>query len=282
MGWYNYYDSRDRKDRLQRKIEKLRKQGETFEALAVTAGRTKISTTFWGQAWCRHLESFSDYENRLPRGRSYLRQGNVYNLSIGTGEVAATVAGSELYDTRVSITPLAKTEWKRLTRECSGQVGSMLDLLAGRIGDDTLRVLTDREHGLFPKPRQMRFQCSCPDWADMCKHVAAVLYGVGAMLDQKPELLFVLRGVDHVELLGEAVASAVQDLSHAAAAGDDLAGADLSALFGIDLGDADSTTVRETPPAKPAVRKKVAKKKVAKKTAKKKAVAKRAAKKAAK
>lgn len=283
MSWY-YRDRHAEKEEAQRRINQRRKKGESLEPILPAAGgRTKISTTFWGQAWCRHLESFSDYENRLPRGRSYLRSGSVLDLTIAEGSVSATVAGSHLYETQVTITALPKKDWKQLVAHCSGHVGSMLDLLGGKLGDDTLRLLTDRENGIFPKPRQMRFSCSCPDWADMCKHVAAVLYGVAVRLDQDPSLLFVLRGVDSADLLGEAAASSMQDLADAAGAGAELGDADLSALFGIDLGDEDSsvsTPVAATPPKALKPRKKAAgKKKPKAKVAKKKSPAKKAAKK---
>lgn len=230
--WWSYSDASERKDKVRREITRRQKRGETLTALEAPKGG-KLSRTFWGQAWCRNLESYQVYENRLPRGRSYLRQGNVYNLVIEQGHIHATVAGSELYDTRVHIQPLLKPHWRRIQDACAGQVNSMLDLLAGRLGEGVMTVLTDRDQGLFPKPKEIRFDCSCPDYADMCKHVAAVLYGVGVLLDEKPELLFTLRGVDQAELLSQAGQAAARDLGNG---GGDLAGADLSALFGIDLG----------------------------------------------
>lgn len=244
--WWSYEDVQEQKERLQREIAKRKKRGEKFEALAAPAGSKKLCTTFWGQAWCRNLESYQDYESRLPRGRSYLRQGNVYNLEIEAGKLSAVVAGSELYDTSVHIQPLPDKQWRKIVAQGSGQVGSMLDLLAGKLGDGLMRLLTDPQDGLFPKPKEIRFDCSCPDHADMCKHVSAALYGVGVLLDTKPELLFTLRGVDQAELLSNASSAAITDLS---ASGGDLAGADLSAIFGIDL--AVETTAAEVNSRKP-------------------------------
>lgn len=233
--WWSYEDAAERKRRLEREIEKRVKRGESFDAVAAPSGNKKLCTTFWGQAWCRNLETYQEYESRLPRGRSYLRQGKVYNLVIEQGNLSAVVAGSELYDTRIEINPLPTERWKEIVEESAGQVGSMLDLLAGKLGDGLMRVLTDTERGLFPKPKEIRFDCSCPDFADMCKHVSAVLYGVGVMLDTKPELLFTLRGVDQAELLADAGEATVAELSGGEG---ELAGADLSALFGIDLAGA--------------------------------------------
>lgn len=232
MSW-DYDDVRESKERLERQIAKRRQRGERFEALAAPAGQKKLCTTFWGQAWCRNLESYQQYESRLPRGRSYLRQGRVYNLEIESGKLSAVVAGSELYETFIHIRPLPEVKWRDIVEASQGQVGSMLDLLAGKLGDGLMRILTDAETGLFPRPEEIRFDCSCPDFADMCKHVSAVLYGVGVQLDTKPEWLFTLRGVDQAELLADAKETAISALS---ASQTDLQGTDLSALFGIDLG----------------------------------------------
>jgi uncharacterized Zn finger protein len=259
--WWSYQDVAEQKARVQREIAKRKKRGQKFEALPAPAGQKKLCTTFWGLAWCRNLESYQDYESRLPRGRSYLRQGNVYNLEIEPGKLSAVVAGSELYDTSITIQPLPKKQWQQIVKSSAGQVGSMLDLLAGKLGDGLMKVLTDPAGGLFPKPKEIRFNCSCPDHADMCKHVSAVLYGVGVLLDTKPEFLFTLRGVDQAELLSNASSAAITDLSSSAG---DLAGADLSAIFGIDLS---AEAMPEPPAAKKAVKKKVAVKKVAKKEA---------------
>lgn len=270
--WWSYEDVKQQKARLQREIAKRQKRGEKFEVLPAPAGQKKLSTTFWGQSWCRNLESYQVYESRLPRGRSYLRQGKVYNLKIESGKLSAVVAGSELYDTNIIIQPLPKQQWQQIVKSSAGQVGSMLDLLAGKLGDGLMKVLTDPDDGLFPKPKEIRFDCSCPDHADMCKHVSAVLYGVGVLLDTKPELLFTLRGVDQAELLSHASSAAITDI---AASTGDLAGADLSAIFGIDLGIDMSVEIVAEPPAKKKAVK--AAKKAVKKTTKKK-VAKKATK----
>jgi uncharacterized Zn finger protein len=232
MSWYFYDDGRDQKEALRRKLESRRKRGEKFEPLIVPQGGRKLAHTFWGKAWCGHLESHKDYEYRLPRGRSYLRQGNVYNLSIEPGAVSASVAGSSLYEVTVTIQPLAEAAWKCIKDDCAGQVASLLDLLAGKLGDGVLRAVTDAERGLFPKPKEIRLSCTCPDHADMCKHVAAVLYGVGVKLDADPNLFFVLRSVDPSELLSTA-AQETLDQAHGTDAG--LSGEDLGALFGIEL-----------------------------------------------
>ena len=231
MSWYQYTDAREAKKRVRREIAKREKRGEAFVVLEAPGGNSKLAKSFWGKAWNDHLESYSDYEYRLPRGRSYLRQGNVFNLAIQPGEVTSVVAGSELYDVSVTIGPLAASRWSEIKERCKGQVASMLDLLAGKLGDGVMKIITHHEDGLFPEPRDIRFSCTCPDHAEMCKHVAATFYGVGVRLDTQPDLFFVLRSVDPTELIsasGSAIAAPPST-------DDALAGEDLSALFGIDL-----------------------------------------------
>jgi len=241
MGWYSwrpYVPVAERRRRALRKMESLRKKGVSIQPIEIQ-GR-KIAKTFWGGAWCNHLEAFSDFENRLPRGRTYVRNGSVCHLALSKARVEAKVAGSELYTVSVKIKPLPGKKWKAIKGRCAGQIGSLLELLQGRLSDHVMAVVTDRKDGLFPLPGEMSFQCSCPDWAVMCKHVAAVLYGVGARLDEKPDLLFTLRGVDHEELIA---ADAEKAMVAATWRGKSrrLATADVGAVFGIDLAGGESS-----------------------------------------
>lgn len=247
MPWYDYENTADLKAAVLRKIEKRRKQGETFEVFEAPKG-TKLASSFWGKAWCRHLEQYGGYETRLPRGRSYLRQGNVYNLTIAGGLVTATVAGSDLYEVQIRITPLKASSWQAIKDQCAGQVGSLLDLLGGKLGDGVMKIVTDPDTGLFPNRREIRHSCSCPDFADLCKHQAAVLYAIGVRFDQDPHLFFELRGVDPSELIA---ASAGLLTDSAGGAGGDLDGTDLSALFGIDLGEPGAAFTPNPAPQKP-------------------------------
>ncbi len=240
MGWYYgwrpYVRVAVRRARALKKMEKLRKKGLDIQPVEIE-GR-KIARTFWGEAWCDHLEKFSDFANRLPRGRTYVRNGSVCHLEIKQGAVKAMVSGSELYNVNVRVNELPKKKWREVKRRCSGQIGSMLELLKGRLSKSVMAVVTDRDNGLFPLPGEISLKCSCPDWAVMCKHVAAVLYGVGARLDEKPELLFLLRGVDHEELI-----SAEADVAAATAgkAGKRrrIADGDLADVFGIEMTEED-------------------------------------------
>ncbi len=238
-GWAPYVPVAERRRRAMRKMEALRKKGVAVQPVRID-GR-KIAKTFWGEAWCNHLEAFSDFENRLPRGRTYVRNGSVCHLAVSKARIEAKVSGSELYTVNVSIKTLPTKKWKAIKGRCSGQIGSLLELLQGRLSGHVMEVVTDRKDGLFPLPGEMSFRCSCPDWAVMCKHVAAVLYGVGARLDEKPELLFALRGVHHEELIA---ADAEKAVLAATSRGKSkrLAAAAIGEVFGIDLDGSDDAT----------------------------------------
>lgn len=232
--WKPYVPVADRRRNAERALAKLRKQGRAIEPIEIE-GRT-IARTFWGRGWCDNLEHYSDYANRLPRGRTYARNGSVVHLAIEPGKVSAIVSGRSIYNVDITVSPLAEARWQAISRECAGRIDSLIDLLAGQLADGVMQVLAQPRTGLFPTPREIELGCSCPDWAGMCKHVAAALYGVGARLDQAPELLFRLRQVDAMDLIAKAAtAEQLAELGGAGDGDDALAGEDLGALFGIDL-----------------------------------------------
>jgi uncharacterized Zn finger protein len=220
------------------------REGRELQPVEIVTGR-KLAKTFWGVAWCDNLERYSDYSNRLPRGRTYLRNGSVIDLRIEPGTVRALVSGSEIYEVEISVTPLAARSWRALCTECAGGIDSLVELLQGQFSKGVMEVLCRARGGMFPDPRQISMSCSCPDWATMCKHVAAVLYGVGVRLDAQPELLFTLRKVDHAEL----ISSSARGIEAAAAGAthDALAGQDLGELFGIELA---AEPAESAPPAR--------------------------------
>src|SRR5580700_10470379 len=183
-------------------MEKRRKQGHDISPVAIE-GRT-IAKTFWGKSWCENLERYSDYANRLPRGRTYVRNGSVVDLQIAPGAIVAYVSGSELYKVALKIAPVAKARWKSICADCAGGIDSLVELLQGRLSKGVMERICRQNAGLFPSPREIQLSCSCPDWASMCKHVAAVLYGIGARFDQQPELLFRLHEVNETELIAQA------------------------------------------------------------------------------
>ncbi|TFG94986.1 MAG: hypothetical protein E4H11_05805 [Myxococcales bacterium] len=201
-GWRPYVSVAERRRNAAREMEKLRKKGHPVSPVTVD-GRT-IARTFWGGAWCDNLECYSDYSNRLPRGRTYVRNGSVVDLQIAPGEVRAWVSGSELYQVAVKVKPVPAARWASICSDCAGGIDSLVELLGGRFSKGVMERLCRQKAGLFPQPSEISFTCSCPDWASMCKHVAAVLYGIGARLDERPELLFTLRKVDGSELVAKA------------------------------------------------------------------------------
>jgi uncharacterized Zn finger protein/DNA-binding transcriptional regulator YiaG len=242
-GWGPYVPVAERRAMARKQMEKMKKKGLDVQPVELS-GR-KIAASFWGKGWCDHMESFSDYANRLPRGRTYVRNGSVCHLEIQSGQIKAIVSGSKLYNVKITIAPLAENSWTAVKRACSGKIGSLIDLLRGKLDQGVMEVVSNRKEGLFPLPGQIKFACDCPDWAGMCKHVAAVLYGVGARLDDAPEMLFVLRGVNHEELVD--VSAAVTDVAQKGGSRRRIAATGIADVFGIDLAKADEVP---EPPAR--------------------------------
>ncbi|HEY3352109.1 MAG TPA: SWIM zinc finger family protein [Polyangia bacterium] len=249
--WRPYVSVAERRQQAEREMAKLKKKGHPV-APVVIEGRT-IASTFWGKSWCDNLERYGDYANRIPRGRTYVRNGSVVDLQVGAGEVTAHVAGSELYQVKVTVAPVPKARFKAICAACAGAIDSLVELLQGRFSRGVMERLCQQRTGLFPAPADIEFSCSCPDWASMCKHVAAVLYGVGARLDTKPELLFRLRQVDEQQLIAHAGAG-VPLAKQGPAAEKVLGDAGLSELFGIDLADGTDGAAEPTPKRRPRAR----------------------------
>lgn len=284
--WNNYDDyypqyvtAAERKQAAQAKIKKLMGKGEKLSPVVIE-GRA-IAKTFWGKAWCDNVESYHDYESRLPRGRSYVRQGAVIDLQIEKGRITAKVQGSELYEININISELPGEKWERIKKSCAGKIDSLINLIQGKLSPEIIALLCRKDEGLFPSPKEIKLICNCPDWADLCKHLAAVMYGVGARLDTQPELFFLLRGVDQNELFSADFASDLAD----SGADSTISGGDLGSIFGIELDnldtDAAATPATEAPKkrgktAKPAPAKAKTAKKAAAKTDKTKSPVKKA------
>jgi uncharacterized Zn finger protein len=209
-----------------------RKQGHSVAPVAVE-GR-KIAKSFWGSSWCSNLEQYSDFASRLPRGRSYVCNGCIVDLQIAKGKIAAKVSGSELYDVAITIAPVAAKRWRAICLDCSGSIDSLVELLQGRLAKGVMDRVCRKGDGLFPAPHEIKLSCSCPDWADMCKHVAAVLYGIGVRFDQNPELLFRLHEVDEQELIAGA-GKGLPLAKTGPAKSKRLGGEDLAAMFELDM-----------------------------------------------
>lgn len=242
-GWAPYVPVAKRREQAAKQVAKLKKKGMSISPIVID-GR-KITKTFWGKAWCDNLESYSDFANRLPRGRTYVRNGSVVHLDIGEGKINALVSGSSLYDVKVTISAITQEKWEAIVASCAGSIGSLVELLQGKFSKSVMQIISSKEQGLFPSPREIKINCSCPDYATMCKHVSAVLYGIGVRLDSQPELLFVLRQANHFELLARATASSNLDKSNATQ--EDLDISQLSALFDIDIDESANINISSKP-----------------------------------
>ncbi len=166
----------------------------------------RFGVTWWGEQWIRALNRLGrSYTNRLPRGRSYARAGRVANLVMGAGEATASVVGSRRkpYSVSIKLKPFSKKTWNEIVGVLAGRARFSVALLRGEIPPEIREALGEHGVELFPvSSRDIETSCSCPDWANPCKHVAAVHYVVAAALDSDPFLIFVLRGLDRQALLG--------------------------------------------------------------------------------
>ena len=154
----------------------------------------------------------------------------------------------KLYGTKVTlrIDVLSDERWRAIRRDCGGHIDSLVELLQGKLSRGVMDVVTRPGEGLFPAPAEIPLDCSCPDWAVMCKHVAGALYGVGARLDSEPEMLFSLRGVDPAEMIADAVGGGATHRKKAR--GRVLEDDVLSSVFGVDIDLGGEALTGETKP----------------------------------
>lgn len=243
MGFYGgNYKKRatvgELKLKAEKSLKKLKKKNPDDIRPVIIEG-TKIAKCWWGKAWNDNLERYSDYENRIGRGKSYLKNGMVLDLRIKEGEAEAIVQGSRVkpYDVGIYIEPLKKEIWESIVKDCQGRIESLQELIEGKFPKELSELLTAKGRGLFPAPDEIDFHCTCPDWADMCKHVAAVLYGIGTRIDNNPELLFTLRGVNIDELISKTIEKKSEELLKKSTKKSKRAIVDeaVSDIFGIDI-----------------------------------------------
>lgn len=260
MNWYDspYETVAQRKERAQRTLKRLQKKQPGLQPIAIEG--KELAKTWWGKAWNGNLERYADFSSRIDRGRSYVKNGFVLDLQISRGSIDALVMGMAPmpYSVQIKIAALTKQKWKRIKQRSKDRIDSLQELMDGKFPRDLEEIFTAKGAGLFPSPGEIKFSCSCPDWAVMCKHVAAAFYGVGARLDHSPELFFSLRGVAVDDLISFAVKRRKRELLGPASRkkkSSRIIEADdpgLSALFNIDL--------TETSPVKKAPGKKTVKK----------------------
>jgi uncharacterized Zn finger protein len=276
-----YVCKAEKQAKAAKKLEQLKKKRDV-KPVILQGGA--IARTWWGKAWNRNLERYADYTNRIGRGKSYVRHGAVLDLLINPGEVRALVQGSRSrpYEIVITIKKMNRNVWHAITTECGGTLDSLQELLAGNFPASLGDIFMRQDAGLFPGPKEISFECSCPDWADMCKHVAASLYGVGARLDEDPSLFLTLRGVDVGGLIARSATKKAERLLETASQKSSriLENVDLSGMFGIELAEG-AVSPGEIPGREPAAgsakktaaagKKKTAGKGAAKKSALKKA-----------
>jgi uncharacterized Zn finger protein/DNA-binding XRE family transcriptional regulator len=228
------------------KVDKKRYIKDNLDLNPVVINGTRIAKTFWGERWCDHFESMADYANRIPRGRTYARNGSVVDLKIDAGKIEALVLGSDAYKVEMTVKPLPQDKWEVIKKKCQGGIATMVDLLMGRFSPEIMEVLCDPEIGMFPKKSEISHKCSCPDVASLCKHVSAVFLGIGNRLDHSPELLFLLRRVNPMELFE---GSAERFCEERRIQSPDLLEGDLSNIFGVDIASDDAPKEKPLPAA---------------------------------
>lgn len=191
--------------------KKEKAKGKVLEPITVS-GR-EVVKSWWGKAWCDNLEQYADYDSRLSRGKRYIRSGAVIDLKIQKGKILARVQGRRKapYKVEIRISPLSEERCQKIINRCSTKIENLESLLKGDFPKELKELFMDTD-GLFPAPCEIGFSCSCPDWALMCKHVAAALYGVGVRLDENPLLFFQLRGIDVERFIDVTLANKVESM----------------------------------------------------------------------
>jgi len=242
---FNYYGRKhvsvaNKRKKAEKKLKKLKKENPKVKPIIIANPRArKLAKTWWGNAWNQNLEKYADYDNRIGRGKSYVRHGAILDLQIKKGKVTALVAGSRStpYKVTIEIDKIPLTNLEEIKNTCKNRIDSLQDLLAGNFPQELSDLFTSQFTGLFPLSKEIHFDCSCPDWASMCKHVAATLYGIGVRFDEDPKLFFKLRQVDIKSLIKQAVKTKTKKLLDKAKkkSSRTIKQENLSELFDIDL-----------------------------------------------
>jgi uncharacterized Zn finger protein len=207
-----YVSAAKKKANANKALAKLKKKNPNTRPVIISGN--KIAKTWWGSAWNNNLESYADYTNRIGRGRTYVRNGSVLDLQIEPESVTAIVAGSRStpYTVRVDISALPTTKWTKITEICARSIANIDELVQGRFPTELTTLFTQKGEGLFPSTKEIKFSCTCPDWAYMCKHVAAVLYGIGARFDEDPTLFFKLRNIEIEALIKKSIDEKMENM----------------------------------------------------------------------
>ncbi|MGR3220671.1 MAG: SWIM zinc finger family protein [Candidatus Anammoxibacter sp.] len=248
-----------KKAKAEKKLQQLKNKNPNINPIIIEG--MAIAKSWWGKSWNRNLEKYADYSNRIGRGRSYVRHGAVLDLRIGKGEVNSLVQGSapKPYSVTIKIKCISKNTWFDVICACEGKLDSLQELLTGEFPKALDEIFTEKENGLFPSPKEISFDCSCPDLANMCKHVAASLYGIGARLDNDPHLFFTLRKANVNDLIARAVKDKTNELLKKAGKKSSrvIEDADLSAVFGIEMDERTTSPKARSSVSKPKAKPKI-------------------------
>lgn len=213
MSFYGYFDTPSVAELRQMAKDSLAKNKDYDPVIFEGNSRSKICKSWWGDAWCRNLDRYADWDNRIDRGRSYLRNGTVIDLKMNGGEIYAKVQGSREtpYTVKITIDPINEKKSRKIEKQAAGKIQNIEALLTGTF-PESLKEDFFQEGMLFPSLKEIHFNCSCPDWASLCKHVAATLFGVGVRLDTDPKIFFQMRGINIEDFVEKAISGKLEKM----------------------------------------------------------------------
>mgnify|MGYP002856125409 CR=1 FL=1 len=218
-GSYNYYNKKRKKkkenfiDKFTEKAQRIAKRHKEYNPVIIEKGARTICKSWWGKAWCQNLERYADWENRIARGKDYVKHNTLVDLQINGGKISAKVQGAAWspYEINIMIDPISEKQCQEISKEAAGEIKDIESLIAGKFPKN-LKDLFFKEEGLFPSPKEIHFGCSCPDYAKMCKHIVAALYGIGVRLDSNPLYFFQMRGIDVDLFIAKVVGDGVESM----------------------------------------------------------------------
>lgn len=239
MAYYNRFPAYQTIDELKTKnIKKKKTYLKKHPDASPIVLEGKLGKTWWGKSWNQNLERYADYENRLGRGKKYIKAEAILDFHIEEGRIYGEIAGSgrKIYNVDISIDTIDEQDWKQIQKVCGRRIDSLEQLLAGQFPNELKDIFFVKDHGLFPSSSQIHIYCDCPDYARLCKHAAAFLYATSIALDNNPTLFFELRGISMDAFINKALGENLDDLIEKSKQKSNriLEDEDLEALFHLD------------------------------------------------
>lgn len=213
MFYQNYISISDQKAMALKSKKRLEKNlNRSLEPIILAS--TKLATSWWGKMWNTNLERYAEYSNRIGRGKTYVKNELVIDLQIEESKVFAYVQGKrrDPYQIAIYIDPTKPGLIEQIKEKCQGKLDTVEELLEGKFSKEISSIFMIQGAGLFPEPKEIKFRCSCPDYTSCCKHVSAVLYGIGSKLDVNPLLFFTLRGINLDDFLKDVIISKTENI----------------------------------------------------------------------